>query len=781
MKILIDYMKKFRFTIRSKFAIIFALLIVLISAFIYFYFPLKLEREALKPIADKARSISHITAFSISSPLHSNDKKESYEVIESVRHDRDLVYLVIHDPLGEIFYAFNFPAASEADYRFRESEKPISADNLIYRTVTPVLHDGKQIGLLFLGVSLEGLRAQINRSKKTSAQVGAVVFILGMLTVFLISALVTRPLKRIVRTIDEIARGDLSRRADFSSNDEVGDLARSFNLMVDNLENVCREMSELNRTLEQKVDDRTRELQAEVNERKQTQRVLAEEKERLAVTLRSIGEGVIATDISGKITMMNKAAERLTGWSMAEAMGKSITGVFHIFDKKAPDRRQNPVGEVLKTSKIVELSGEIVLHDKTGREVIISVNTAPIYDRDNQLEGTVLVFRDITEKKRIEAELLKMQKLESIELLAGGIAHDFNNIMTAILGNIDLIKLQSDPQSPNFEKLIAAESAVKRAQALTRQLLTFSRAGTPVKTPVSISELIKETVNFTLSGSNVHCQVLISADLGAVECDPDQISLVFNNILINAQQAMPDGGTIEVNASNVEITDQYYHHLEPGQYVKIMIRDHGIGIDEEKLTRIFDPFYTDKPSGSGLGLSTSYSIIKKHNGFITVESQKGEGTTFYIYLPAGKDPLAREDKMKRPIPRGKGRILLMDDEEMVLETGGKILEFLGYETAFARDGVEAIKIFREARESGIPFHGIIMDLTIPGGMGGKEAARQIKAIDPDIKIIVSSGYALDNLMEDYRDFGFSGVLSKPYLVEEISEILNRVLGDETLN
>ncbi len=768
--------QRFRLTIRRKLAIIFTLLILFISAFIFFYFPLKLEQEALAPIADKAWSLSRMTAFSMGSSLMFKDKRDMYAVIESIKKNQDLAYLIIQDRQGENFFTFNLSEAEQADYRFRLSQGPFSPDRTIYRTMSPIQQGGSEIGRLFLGMSLENLRYQVRRNRKTAAQVSAAVFILGLLVVFFISAVLTRPLKRMVRTINEIAGGDLTRRIDLSANDEAGDLARSFNVMVGNLESASREMLELNKTLEVRIADRTAELQLEINERKQAQNILAEEKERLAVTLASIGEGVIATDTKGKVTMINRVAEKLTGWSLRDSLGRPIADIFNIFDKDAPDMRKNPVKTVLETSKIVEVAGETILVDKSGGEAVISANTAPIYDRTSRLIGTVLVFRDITEAKKIEKELFKMQKLESVELLAGGIAHDFNNIMTAIMGNIDLIKLQSNPEGPTYEKLKAADSAVKRAQALTRQLLTFSKERVPLKTLTSISELLQETVNFTLSGSNVEARVSISPNLEAVECDADQISLVFNNILINAQQAMPDGGVVEIKAGNLKITDRDGRSFKPGRYVEIIIRDNGIGIGEDELPKIFDPFFTDKPRGSGLGLATSYSIIKKHNGDILVESEKGKGTVFYIYLPSGQGQLQTKDKTKSSIPRGEGRILLMDDEEIVLETGGKILKFLGYETEFAYDGVEAVELFRESRDFGKPFRAVIMDLTIPGGMGGKEAVKRILEIDPEAKVIASSGYTVAHIVSDSDSPGFSGFLNKPYLVEEMGSLLKTILS-----
>lgn len=766
---------KLRFPLRVKFFLVLSALVGLISIFIYFYFPFKLERQALKSIADKAQSIIKMTAFSVSSPLVFEDKKDIETVLAGVKQNQDLAYLIVQDQRGKVFSAYNLPLALENDYRFEVVLNPISSNRSVYRTASPILHNERQIGEIFLGISLAGLRNQIDRSQETIAQISAIVFILGLAIVFFISAVVTRPLNKMVRTIDEISRGDLSRRVAFSSQDEVGNLAQAFNTMVENLEEAYRKMAEWNKSLEEMVKERTHELEVEITERKEAQKVLAEEKERLAVTLGSIGEGVITTDTNGRLVMMNKVAETLTGWKLTESIGESVSRIFCLIDKKAKSTDSHPVKKVMETGKIMGISGETVLIDRDGNELVVSANAAPIYDKTNTIIGSILVFRDITNEKRTEKELLKIQKLESLGLLAGGIAHDFNNIMTAILGNVDLVRLTFPPNSHSYKRLQAAESAVMRAQSLTRQLLTFSRGGAPVKALNSIADIVKETVNFTLSGSKTDCRVSIADNLGIVDCDKDQVSLVINNILLNAQQAMPRGGMIEVKAENVAIKGGNIHLFNPGEYVKISIKDTGIGIEEEKLAKIFDPYFTTKPEGSGLGLSTSYSIIKKHDGDILVESELGKGSTFYIYLPIAEGTAEVDNGEMEKVKPGKGRVLVMDDQDIVLKTAGEMLLYLGYETIYAHDGTEAIDLFKRAGEAGRPFTLLIFDLTVPGGMGGREAIEKIRALDPGVKAVVSTGYSTENITIDFQALGFCAILNKPYLVQELSAVLNRVL------
>lgn len=382
---------------------------------------------------------------------------------------------------------------------------------------------------------------------------------------------------------------------------------------------------------------------------------------------------------------------------------------------------------------------------------------------------------DITERKRMEKELLKADKLESIGILAGGIAYDFNNALTAILSNISLAKTSITFEDKVFKMLVAAEKASVRAQNLTHQLLTFSKGGEPVKKTVSIRGLVEDSVDFALSGSNVSCEYSFAEDLWPVEVDEVQITQAISNLIINADQAMPEGGIINVSAKNVKLGKQDALPLKKGNYVKLCIQDQGHGIPEEHLPKIFDPYFTTKQKGSGLGLATTYSIIKKHDGYITVESEDGVGTTFHIYLPASQHKALTKTNARERIIRGKGRVLVMEDEAGIRESMAEALAYFGYEAEFAEDGSSTITLYKKALESGRPFDVVIMDLTIPGGMGGEEAVKKLLEIDPSARAIVSSGYSNDQIMSDYKKYGFSGVITKPYQLGELSKVLHRVI------
>jgi PAS domain S-box-containing protein len=515
----------------------------------------------------------------------------------------------------------------------------------------------------------------------------------------------------------------------------------------------------------------------DVTERKRAEEALAAEKERLSVTLRSIGDGVIATDASGQVVLVSEAAERMIGWTLEEAEGKPLSEVFHIIDEKTGVRREDPVEKVLKTGYFTGMGNNTLLISRDGTERVIADSGTPIRNRSGEVIGVVLVFRDITEKRKIESEMLKASKLESVGLLAGGIAHDFNNILTAIIGNLSLAKMAVQPKDDLYQRLTDIEKASLLAKNLTQQLLTFSKGGAPIVQVASIGDLLRESALFALRGSNVECEFSIPEDLWKVEIDEGQINQVISNMIINSLQAMPNGGLIRIVAENVEIGFIDSLPLVPGKYVKIILKDEGIGIPRENFQKIFDPYFTTKPGGSGLGLATSYSIIKKHNGHITVESDLGTGTTFYIYLPATYKKMRQRVISKERELSGKGKILVMDDKEILREIVCEMLNRLGYKSGSARDGVEAVELYKSAIESGDPYDAIILDLTVPGGMSGREAIKELLMIDPKVKAIVSSGYSNDPVMADYRGYGFSGIIVKPFKIDDLRDALEGVLEE----
>ena len=517
----------------------------------------------------------------------------------------------------------------------------------------------------------------------------------------------------------------------------------------------------------------------DATERQQAEQRLADEKEQLAVTLRSMGDGVVTTDIRGRIVLLNGAAERLTGWSQPEARGRLVSEVLPLTSGDEAEACGGFWQVVLRTGGPVTLNRQVQMRDRTGREYALAVKAAPITSHDGSHSGVVTVFRDITLEQRTEEELQKASKLESVALLAGGIAHDFNNMLTAILGHLSLAKMTDEPPHRVLETV---EKACIYATDLTRQLLTFSKGNDPVRHREDVAALVEESVRFASHGTHVRCRFDLAENLPRLELDRGQINQVFNNLVINAVQASPEGATLEVEAVAVTVGEEArIATLKPGDYVRITLRDQGTGISAENLARIFDPYFTTKTSGSGLGLATSYSIISKHGGLIRAESELGKGTSFVIYLPAGETGSAEQDtRVAAGVPptgepRMGGRVLFMDDEAILQELVAAMLEHLGYEVTCAAHGEEAIALYVAARQAGREFDVVIVDLTVPGGMGGHETLRQLREIDPAVKAVVSSGYSNDPIMAEHRRHGFRGVIAKPYQMAELSRVLQGVI------
>lgn len=509
-------------------------------------------------------------------------------------------------------------------------------------------------------------------------------------------------------------------------------------------------------------------LYMDITKRKKSESALLESEERFRDLFENASDILQSLKPDGSILVVNKAWRETLGYDNEEIKNLKI------FDIIRPDQlplcRKN-FEKILKDGQ--EFSCQTVFLSKQGKEITVEgkVNCRFVDGRPVALRS---VFHDITDKLRIEEELRRTQKLEAVGLLAGGIAHDFNNLLTGIIGNILLAKLQS-PSEKLSQLLQNTEKASHRAQELTRQLLTLAKGGAPVKETASVVEIIKEVTTFVLSGSNTNWQMDIEGEILPVEVDTGQFSQVLQNLIINSDQAMPDGGVIAVKTTNCVLDDHQAIPLPAGKYVKIEIRDQGIGIAREYLSRIFDPYFSTKKKGSGLGLATSYSIIRNHNGLITVDSELGVGTTMTIFLPASEHKLVPRKTVSASPMLGKGKILIMDDDDIVRAVGVQMLTHLGYEVSESCDGEEALSCYREAMEQGCPFDVVILDLTVPGKMDGKETIAKLLEADPDVRAIVSSGYSNDPIMAEYESYGFSGVVPKPYTMEKLGSTVHDLI------
>ena len=490
--------------------------------------------------------------------------------------------------------------------------------------------------------------------------------------------------------------------------------------------------------------------------------------------INSVPDIIFVKDKEFRYLLCNHAFEDALGIKEEDILGKRYEEV--LLDRQdIPDVLASKTEEVITEGKTVhfDISLKLAGHNQTR---IYDILAAPFFNVNGELLGMVEIARDITEKHNLQKETERIKRIESLGVLAGGIAHDFNNILTGLLGNISLTKMMIAKDHKAYERLCIAEAAAERTRELTKQLLTFAKGGNPVKSTANLPELVKDATNFVLMGSNVKAHFYIDRDLWRVKIDKGQIAQVIQNIVINANQAMPDGGIIEISCNNYIKTGDSDIPISNGNYVTIKIKDNGVGIPHQYLNRIFEPYFTTKDKGSGIGLAVSFSIIQKHGGYIKVDSEVGHGSTFTLYLPA-TDEVSEENKSVSQILRPGGRIMIMDDEELVQEVGKKILSYLGYDVFVVPDGETMLEKYKEARESGSPIDVVIMDLTIPGRMGGQEAIKRLLALYPDAVAVVSSGYANDPVMSNYEKYGFKDIIAKPYSVEDIAQVIGRLCAE----
>jgi PAS domain S-box-containing protein len=515
----------------------------------------------------------------------------------------------------------------------------------------------------------------------------------------------------------------------------------------------------------------------DVTETDRAREALSAEKELLSVTLRSIGDGVISTDVRGRVTLMNRVAEALCGWRLEEAAGRPLAEVFRILHEGTREPCPNPADQVLASGQIVGLQNDTVLLSRDGTERIVADSGAPIRDRDNRMVGVVLAFRDATEETRMHRELQRMARLDSLGTLAGGIAHEFNNLLTAIVGNLGLVQASlREGTTDELPSLFAdAERASARARDLTRQLIAFSKGGTPVRETISLGLLVREAVALAAKGTRSRVRVEEPPALWQVHADPAQLAQACRSLLLRADQSMPEGGQITCSLANVRVEPPASELLQAGVYVQLRVTDQGGAIDAETREKIFDPFFAATPSQGGLGLASAYAIVRNHGGIIRVESTPGKGSTFSVFLPALPDQRqSRPDLTALPGVQQPWRILVLDDEAMVAKVAERILSRAGHSVTTAPDGPEAIARWTAAREEGRPFDLLLLDLTIPGGIGGKEVLSHLRVLDPKVRAIASSGYSTDPVLANFRDYGFEARLPKPYAGVDLRALVSRL-------
>lgn len=508
-----------------------------------------------------------------------------------------------------------------------------------------------------------------------------------------------------------------------------------------------------------------------ITDRKTAEIALAREKETLGVALESIDTAVLSTDAAGRVMLLNGLAEKYLGVRASDVIGHLADDHIDIIDEKT-SRPVSIVAALLRDADASTPTARTVgqLRAADGSSRVVSVHGSLVLTHSATRVGTVVSIQDLTAQRAIDKELTRAAKLDSIGLLAGGIAHDFNNILAVIVGNLSVAETFAGLDPELQEIFDDVTQAAAQAQRLTRQLLTFAKGGAPVTATVSLEQLLLESVAFVLRGSNVVCTTNIASDLLPVEIDVGQINQVLNNLIINAVQAMPEGGKIHLSAFNVRLDGS--EGFGVGRFARIDVEDHGTGISPEHLNHVFDPFWTTKATGSGLGLASCYSIVRNHQGHLTVTSELGRGSTFSIFLPTSDDTPSDfpvDDALL--IAATSGRALVMDDDQRVRIALARMLRRRGFEVEQCDDGAAAIQKTVTAARIGAPFQLIVLDLTIPGGMGGKEASAKLRALSPDVKLVASSGYSSDPVMARHVEHGFDAVLPKPYTLRDLTTML----------
>ncbi len=587
-------------------------------------------------------------------------------------------------------------------------------------------------------------------------------------SVFITKQYIFKPLVKLEDHAGLIAGGDLEASIDIGGNDEFVKLASSFNLMANQLKISFD-------TLEQKVKERTADLYSAKSAAEKMSQHLGVVGAEVQALLDNSPVGILFMDFDRVIQRTNREISRITGYSQEELVGDTTRKLY------ATEELYETVGNsnytILMEKGFHQVNSEIQTKDGT---LVMCYWRGRVIVAEGGMEGVVWNLEDISMRLKMEEELLKVKKLESIGVLAGGIAHDFNNLLLAIIGNISLAQRLAENDNKVYELLSSAQKASLRAKDLTVKLLTFASGGEPIKATESLPELIEKSTSFVLSGSNVKCVFDFANDLWPVSMDKSQINQVIQNLVINADYFMPDGGTMTISCENFQTTSGQIPGLNDGRYVCVKVQDKGTGIIKKNISKVFDPYFStkekDSNKGSGLGLSIVHAIIAKHGGKILVDSTPGKGSIFTIFLPAIPEEDTSLSGQGKDLQSKKGRILVMDDEEIIRKVVCEMLTHLGYEAEQASDGNEAITLYEEHRGRGKGYDVVIMDLTIPGGMGGAEAVQKLMTLDPQAKVIVSSGYSHDPILDNYEEFGFCNIVSKPYQLEDLSLVLSKTLS-----
>jgi two-component system, cell cycle sensor histidine kinase and response regulator CckA len=787
--LLVERLRTIRASFRFKIFLIFTALTFFITCVFTALHAFDKISESRRHAAQEVNLLAQQLADAIRLPLYAENLQLLNQLAERTGRSPGISSVIVSALEGRVLARYLAPAASHPNEVISETVSVLSLPT--GTSLENGLSDGATGSATLIG-SVQVVRGtdDLKRAIYHDVYFSCLLALAFWLAVTGLSFLV---LRRLTCSFDELVRGvramqggDFTTRIKVVSADEPGMVALAINGLALTLQERQEENLRLTRELVASMEMEiragedlarvNRSLEQENKERVQAERVARTSEQTLRTLMDIMPVGVLLANQDGTVSYVN---EFLVEWFGCGR--EQITTLESWFTLAFPDpeycreitkAQQNAMARTGSAdfSDTKPYDARVTCQAGSTRHVLIS----------NQAQGdqTIVVVIDITDRELAQEQSIKVQKLESLGVLAGGIAHNFNNALTGVLGFISLTRSVLDTSHPAQAYLRAAEKSSLRAAGMAKQLLTFARGGAPIKKAVSLGKLLGEVAALALNGSNVRCLLEIPPDLPSINADEGQLVQALSNILINAMQAMPEGGDIAIRAASSTQSCGAPAHSASVAYVTLSVTDRGHGIAEADLPKIFDPYFTTKSSNTGLGLASVHSIIYRHGGHVSVASEPGKGTTFTVCLPSSKTtPLSEGVPMRQSgtgtVRRGSGAVLIMDDDETVRELSIEVLAFLGYQAEVCADGKDAVVRYQACHEAGTPFLAVILDLTVPGGMGGVEAAQQILAFDPEAKLIVSSGYSFDPVMAQHKSYGFSGAVAKPYKAAELGHELGQ--------
>ncbi|HYC51422.1 MAG TPA: response regulator [Gemmatimonadaceae bacterium] len=767
-------MTRIQLGIRGKLLLSFSLLVAIAATYMVVFLPRTVEQHALRAELRRAHFVTSITSYSLRAALFFGDETAISEVIAGAAHDESVRWIVVRDAAGKVVSTWGIPRG-EAQRIARDSGM-VTDDRRQYIASADVTHDGQKVGRITVAVQLDKLNAEMASARRFGALVGVLVFVFGCLLVYAIATLATRPLSAMVQTVRRIADGDLSLRAAKTSDPEVGHLVGAFNQLVDNVASSQGVMADVNHELERRVNARTAELKEAVALQRTAQKALAGSEaearansQQLQSLIDVAPQAIVTVDQDWKVTRWNKAADRLFGWTADEVIGRPVPFV--------PDDEGTSFTEMRRSiadSDLVEAK-EVTRMRKDGTRIPVLISAARLNAAQS---GYIAVVTDLRDRKTLEDQLRQSQKMDAVGRLAGGIAHDFNNVLTVITATTTMLLDDTDPK--HHDDLNEVMTAAKRASALTRQLLTFSRQGFVQLEPVNVPTVVRrmEPMFRRLLPANIELHVAAADSPRTVRADVSQMEQLLMNLVVNAYDAMPSGGhmAIELLVTQLEPGDARIP-LPGGEYQLLTVRDSGVGMDAQTLARIFEPFFTTKTvgKGTGLGLATVYAVVNSLAGHIDVESTPGRGTTFRIWLPL-EAAVQAEEHAPAPVARQpvkERRVMLVEDEAPVREVLRRTLEKRGMTVVPVEDATAALEILRRG-DRGIDI--VVTDVMMPG-MDGRAFADILARELGQIPIIFISGYAVETIRERGLMSGTHGFLQKPFTSDELVAAIDECLAE----